>query len=688
MFLLLLASLLAGSDAWDVAGTPPMGFNTWNLFACGVDADVLINTAKAMVSTGLSQVGYEYINSDDCWMLADRDANGNQVANPAKFPYGFQNVTAFIHSLGLKSGLYTAKGTTTCAGFAASCDHEEQDAKQWASWGIDYVKDDDCSACGNYTYNELYHRMWQAIQDSGRSMVLTVEGQPDDALITNGGYGNAKRVGHDIMPHWMSMVSLVDIGSGLWSYAHNSTNPQYGGWWNDLDMIEIGNAPDFLCGESVEATRRCQAHFTMWTIMKAPLILGNDLTKMDLATFSTLSNQDAIGVNQDALGVQARRVSVQLPRNNTLGGDDSIAVIAPCDECIPTQTWKLIPSQESYNILTVAPCNATDPLQQWTFFPNGFIMNQFTSECIDSSTNQDPVLTAECSLSSRSQMWTRDPNGHIRGVNTSQCIDVDGGSGPNVDIWGCKTANDANQQWSSTSFGGIKSASSGTCLSLAKNSPGYTIVTTDPTSQRLLCIVNKYGDGEGTWQAVPCNPPKLTFQIIPVNNGTKGKQQYNVVSPAGAMRYNNQVGASGPWPHTRYLNHDNYWVWILDLEAGLSSRGTTIEAINSSSIIDDDLVGGATRGGSYCLDVTTGGMLEVWAGPLTQGRIAVSLWNRSPSMDKVVARWEDIGVVGGVNVTYSVFNVWNKTKEGVFRGKFEKTLHSREAGYFILTPEI
>eukprot|EP00759_Apiculatamorpha_spiralis_P024348 PhF_6_TR27884/c0_g1_i5/m.40835/K07407/E3.2.1.22B, galA, rafA; alpha-galactosidase len=504
MFLLLLASLLAGSDAWDVAGTPPMGFNTWNLFACGVDADVLINTAKAMVSTGLSQVGYEYINSDDCWMLADRDANGNQVANPAKFPYGFQNVTAFIHSLGLKSGLYTAKGTTTCAGFAASCDHEEQDAKQWASWGIDYVKDDDCSACGNYTYNELYHRMWQAIQDSGRSMVLTVEGQPDDALITNGGYGNAKRVGHDIMPHWMSMVSLVDIGSGLWSYAHNSTNPQYGGWWNDLDMIEIGNAPDFLCGESVEATRRCQAHFTMWTIMKAPLILGNDLTKMDLATFSTLSNQDAIGVNQDALGVQARRVSVQLPRNNTLGGDDSIAVIAPCDERIPTQTWKLSPLSPTniMDALYVTGCDPTNANQQWTLQASGHLFNVGTQLCVDRSVPKFGFLAA-CS-NSPTQMWTRDPNGHIRGMNTSVCIDVDNFNGPDIDMWECKpTGTDSNQIWINGPNNTLRANSSGTCLYVLQQSAGYAITTFDPVSKQKLCFrVAKFW-GEGSWQAVP-----------------------------------------------------------------------------------------------------------------------------------------------------------------------------------------
>jgi len=297
--------------AWDVARTPPMGFNTWNLYGCNVNADILMKTAKAINSSGLQAAGYNYVNSDDCWMTENRTADGRQIADPKKFPNGFQAVTEFIHSLGLKSGLYTAKGTHTCQRKAASCDHEVIDAKQWAEWGIDYVKDDSCSTCPGKTDNELYSSMWKAIQASGRPMVLTVEGNPNDALCSAGGLGNAKRVGHDISPHWESMTSLVDIGADLWMYAHNSTNSEYGGWWNDLDMIEVGNAPDFKCDESTAALERCRAHFTMWTIMKAPLILGNNIPAETSATLGVVSNKEAIAINQDALGIQARRVSAK-----------------------------------------------------------------------------------------------------------------------------------------------------------------------------------------------------------------------------------------------------------------------------------------------------------------------------------------------------------------------------------------
>lgn len=233
---MLLHSLLTGTTfGWDVARTPPMGFNTWNLYHCSVDATILTETATAMKETGLLAAGYDNVNSDDCWMTATRDAKGNQVADPAKFPNGFKAVVDFIHGIGMKSGLYTAKGPHTCQKRAASCLHEAQDAKQWAGWGIDYVKDDSCSTCvdpNGTAYSDLedYHRMWQGIQDSGRPMVLTVEGRPAASEITHGGYGNAKRVGHDISPSWQSMISLVDIGSGLWPYAHGSVNSTFGGW--------------------------------------------------------------------------------------------------------------------------------------------------------------------------------------------------------------------------------------------------------------------------------------------------------------------------------------------------------------------------------------------------------------------------------------------------------------------------
>ena len=180
-------------------------------------------------------------------------------------------------------------------------------------------------------------------------MVLTVEGNPDDALITKGGYGNAKRVGHDISPNWGSMTSLVDIGAPLWPFAHNSSNPTFGGWWNDLDMIEVGNAPDFVCGADAASLARCQAHYSLWCIMKAPLILGNDIPNESAATLSVLGNAEAAAVNQDAWGVQAQRVNTAalppaLAPRSLAHGRGNHAVLARCDANAarrPSQRWSL-----------------------------------------------------------------------------------------------------------------------------------------------------------------------------------------------------------------------------------------------------------------------------------------------------------------------------------------------------------
>jgi alpha-galactosidase len=180
--------------------------------------------------------------------------------------------------------------------------------------------------------------MWQAIQASGREMVLTVEGHPDDTLMSAGGLGNAKRVGHDISANWPSMTSLVDIDAGLFMFAHNSTNATFGGYWNDIDMLEVGNAPDFVCGQDAAALSRCQVHFSMWCILKAPLILGNDIPNESSATLSVLSNAAAIAVNQDPLGVQAQRVS-SVAAAGAAAARAPAAVLARCDASSATQAW-------------------------------------------------------------------------------------------------------------------------------------------------------------------------------------------------------------------------------------------------------------------------------------------------------------------------------------------------------------
>lgn len=691
---IILAVLFSLASSWDVAKTPPMGWNSWNYFGCSVDAEILTSIAKAVVDIGLSDAGYEYVNSDDCWMLADRSADGHQVPNPEKFPDGFAAVTSFIHSLGLKSGLYTAKGTKTCDGFAASCDHEFLDAKQWADWGIDYVKDDSCSACGSKTDNQLYGTMWQAIQASGRPMVLTVEGDPDDALITKGGYGNAKRVGHDISARWLSMVSLVDIASNLWPYAHNSSNATFGGWWNDLDMIEIGNGQDFLCDKDQDSLNRCQAHMTMWCIMKSPLILGNDFRNLSKTSkiIQVLSNKDAISVNQDSLGIQAKRVAVQIPQNNQLGSTelDSVAVIAKCDSSRATQKWYWKEANLSRTSLYIQPCNSSDPWQQWEF-ADGLMRNVGQNLCVDSSGPSDPAGLKTCDTKSATQQWSlQSSSGHIENTQSNLCLDVYDFSGPDVQFYPCKVPGqgDSNQVW--TYNNGILSSAgaSGMCLSAGSSNPGALLSTYDELGNQR-CLFNLFGS-EGGWAGINCNQPNIKptyFYASPNGNvPPKGPGNFSISSPNGSPLWNNQDGASGPWPHARYIfgygfikNSNTY---ELDLNAAKNGVGTSIVASDHLGIIDDDLLGKISRGGNFCLDLVTGGLLEVWAAPLSNGRVSVALFNRSPSDDKISLKWSDVGLTG----SYTVYDIWAGMDQGIFQNVYTSFVAAHSTAFLILTP--
>eukprot|EP01043_Picozoa_sp_COSAG02_P001705 COSAG02_NODE_36_length_48934_cov_144.851029_30_plen_270_part_00 len=256
---LLLLALCTATPAEGTAGlaaTPPIGFSTWNSFRCGFTASTITQTAELMVSTGLAAAGYEYLNLDDCWMLPPENrtnhGTGPQVPDPAKFPPGsnltLPHVIRYVHKLGLRFGLYTARASTTCQRMAGSCMHESVDAAQYAAWNLDYLKDDSCGHCraSNATYDGNladYGAMQQALDvataATGRKIVLSIEGGPNITAVSAGGHGNLRRVGTDITSTWYSMIGLVDTGSGLWPYAHNATSTQGdgGGFWNDLVRV-------------------------------------------------------------------------------------------------------------------------------------------------------------------------------------------------------------------------------------------------------------------------------------------------------------------------------------------------------------------------------------------------------------------------------------------------------------------
>ena len=299
LFIFLIINGIQAQKFNNLALTPPMGWNSWNYFQCkGINEKVIKEIADAMVSSGMKDAGYEYIVIDDCWQVA-RDENGNIVADSVKFPSGIKVLADYIHSKGLKFGIYSDAGTHTCAGRPGSRGYQYQDAKQYAKWGVDYLKYDWC-------YNEgqkaeaAYKTMRDALYAAGRPIVFSI-----CEWGTNKPWEWAPSIGHlwrttgDIYHCWDcgssktsgGIVKILDLQEGLEKYA----GP---GHWNDPDMLEVGN------GKLTEAENR--AHFSLWCMLAAPLMAGNDLRDMDKQTRKILTNKEVIAIDQDEWGIQGK----------------------------------------------------------------------------------------------------------------------------------------------------------------------------------------------------------------------------------------------------------------------------------------------------------------------------------------------------------------------------------------------
>lgn len=279
-----------------LARTPPMGWNSWNKFAGKVTDEVVRGVADAMVSSGMKDAGYVYINIDDTWE-GPRDANGNITSN-RKFP-DMKALADYVHSKGLKIGIYSSPGPKTCAGYEGSYGHEEQDAKTYAAWGIDYLKYDWCSAGRIYHEEDMrpvYQKMGDALLATKRPIVYSLCQYGEDKVWTWGDKvsGNLWRTTGDISDNWRAMSR---IGFSQFDIA-GSIKP---GHWNDPDMLEIGNG-----GMSADEYR---THMSLWSLLAAPLIAGNDLRDMSDETKSILMNHEVIAVDQDPDGKPVKRIS-------------------------------------------------------------------------------------------------------------------------------------------------------------------------------------------------------------------------------------------------------------------------------------------------------------------------------------------------------------------------------------------
>jgi alpha-galactosidase len=285
-----------------LAKTPPMGWNSWNKFACkGINEKVIRETADTMVSSGMKDAGYQYVLMDDCWQTG-RDEAGNIVADAEKFPSGIKALADYVHSKGLKFGLYTDAGTKTCGGRPGSLGHEYQDAKQYAIWGVDYLKEDWCNTLPGQSTESSYTLMRDALAASGRPIVLSIcEWGSTKPWQWARPVGNLWRATGDIQDCWACTTTWGANGvTQIIDQMEDLSGVAGPGHWNDPDMLEVGNG-----GMTKEEYR---THFSMWALFSAPLLAGNDLTNMSADTREILLNKEVIAIDQDALGQQGRRV--------------------------------------------------------------------------------------------------------------------------------------------------------------------------------------------------------------------------------------------------------------------------------------------------------------------------------------------------------------------------------------------
>lgn len=325
-----------------LANTPILGWNSWNKFACDISESLIKETADALISTGLAEVGYEYINLDDCWQNSERDEDNSIVADPVRFPSGLTNLGDYIHGKKLKFGIYSSSGFKTCQAFPASLGLEEIDVSNYAKWGVDYLKYDNCYI-DHAAPQKRFSPMAEALQDGDRDILFSLceWGRENPAAWASELGGHSWRVAMDINDSWNAILRSVAVNTPLWRYAGPNG-------WNDPDMLEVGNG-----GCTLDEYR---SHFSLWAMMKSPLIIGNDIRVMSKGDdiYNILANKDVIAVNQDPLGYQARRIwSDTMPEN-----PDENLIATKCSVGENGNSWQ---------------DNAID--QQWKVLDDGRIAN-------------------------------------------------------------------------------------------------------------------------------------------------------------------------------------------------------------------------------------------------------------------------------------------------------------------------
>jgi len=482
-----------------VARTPPMGWNSWNTFGCNISEGLIRQMADAIVSTGMRDRGYQYVVVDDCWFNPNRDSAGNLQGDPGRFPSGMKALGDYIHGKGLKFGIYQVPVDKTCAqyfgsypGATGSQGHEAQDARQFAAWGVDYLKYDWCSPSGSINDQvATFARMRDALAATGRPIVYSINPnsihEKTGPLRNWSDVANMWRTTEDITNAWetgqtngypMGIQNIVNVNVPLASYA----GP---GGFNDPDMMEVGRS-----GLSDTEQR---SHFALWAVMASPLIAGNDIRNSSAATLAILNNADLVAVNQDTLALQAVQVSHDGTRRvlakRLANGDVAVALFNQGGSAttVSTTTAAIGKSGTSFTLrdlwtgattTTTGTISATVPGHGTAVYrvsgggttttppaPTTFrLRGEASGRCLDvnqaSSTNGTPMLIWDCHTATNQQYTQNGQTLQVMG----KCLDAPSNAtaGTRVQIWDCN--NGANQRWTFNSNGTISNAQTGLCL--------------------------------------------------------------------------------------------------------------------------------------------------------------------------------------------------------------------------------
>ncbi|MER6127396.1 ricin-type beta-trefoil lectin domain protein [Streptomyces sp. NPDC001795] len=461
------------------AKTPPMGWNNYNAYGNNPTESLIEQTALEMHNNGMQAAGYEYVNIDDAWMASSRDANGNLVPDPVRFPNGIKAVADYVHSLGMKLGIYEDAGTQTCAGLPGSLGHETQDANLFASWGVDLLKYDNCYNNG-ISSQTRYTTMSNALKATGRPILFSICNWGTDNVWTWGSnVGNMWRTTGDVADTYTSFLSNFHSNASLAAYA----GP---GGWNDPDMLETGNGG--------MTTTEYQSQFSLWAEMAAPLISGSKIIGASSQTLSILTNKAVIAVDQDSLGKQGTMVSssggLDVMSKPLANGDVSVVLFNETNSTATITTSASAVGKtgaSSYTLTdlwtgatstTTGTISASVPAHGTVMYrvaggtggggtaTTGPIHAIGSGKCLDvpsfSQTNGTQTQIWDCN-GGTNQTWATTSTKQLTVYGGAKCLDAAGtAAGTKVEIWDCNGGT--NQQWNLNSNGTITGVQSGLCL--------------------------------------------------------------------------------------------------------------------------------------------------------------------------------------------------------------------------------